>query len=72
LGELAGTKGCEGALHDDPAPVFSDPTILSYRMMSRLIDSRKSQATAFIATTCPAAIGAIRAGYERGLEVEPT
>jgi DNA-binding LacI/PurR family transcriptional regulator len=62
-------EGCEGTLHDNPAPVFSDPTILAYRMMSRLIDSRQSEATAFIATTCPAAIGAIRACYERGMEV---
>ena len=62
-------KDCQGTLHDDPAPVFSDPTILAYRMMSKLIDARGSEATAFIATTCPAAIGAIRACYERGLQV---
>jgi DNA-binding LacI/PurR family transcriptional regulator len=64
-----GQKSCCGALHDDPAPVFTDPTILAYRLMSALINKRQSQATAFVATTCPAAIGAIRACYERGVEV---
>jgi DNA-binding LacI/PurR family transcriptional regulator len=62
-------RSCQGALRDDPAPVFSDPTIIAYRLMSRLIDERQSGATAFIATTCPAAIGAIRACYERDIEV---
>ena len=37
--------------------------------MSRLIDDRGSEATAFVATTCPAAIGAIRACYERDIQV---
>jgi len=64
-----GRRGCEGALHDDPAPVFTDPTIVAYRLMSRLVDQKTSKATAFIGTTCPAAIGAIRACYERDLEV---
>ncbi len=56
-------------MHDDPAPVFSDPTIVAYRLMSRLVDERQFAATAFIGTTCPAAIGAIRACYERDIEV---
>jgi DNA-binding LacI/PurR family transcriptional regulator len=62
-------RSCQGELRDDPAPVFSDPTILAYRLMSRLIDGRQSKATAFITTTCPAAIGAIRACYERDIKV---
>ena len=62
-------RGCQGELRDDPAPVFSDPTILAYRLMSRLIDDRTSTASAFISTTCPAAIGAIRACYERDIAV---
>lgn len=62
-------KNCPGELHDDPAPVFSDPTIVAYRLMSRLMDEGHSQATAFIATTCPAAIGAIRACYERDIVI---
>jgi len=58
-----------GELQDDPAPVFTDPTIVAYRMMSRLLEKRKSKATAFVATTCPAAIGAIRACWERKIRV---
>ena len=59
----------KGMLHDDPAPVFSDPTIFAYQLMTRLVANRQYEATAFIATTCPAAIGAIRACYERDIEV---
>jgi len=62
-------RSCRGELRDDPAPVFKDPTVFAYRLMSRLVDERQSEATAFIATTCPAAIGAIRACYERDIEV---
>jgi len=62
-------RGLSGELRDDPAPVFTDPTIVAHRLMSRLIDERASQASAFVGTTCPAAIGAIRAAWERGLRV---
>jgi DNA-binding LacI/PurR family transcriptional regulator len=62
-------RNCQGELHDDPALVFTDPTIAAYRLMSRLLDDRPSKATAFIGTTCPAAIGAIRACYERDIDV---
>jgi DNA-binding LacI/PurR family transcriptional regulator len=62
-------RGCRGELHDDPAPVFTDPTIVAYRLMSKLIDDDHFDATAYIATTCPAAIGAIRACYERDIDV---
>jgi DNA-binding transcriptional regulator YhcF (GntR family) len=58
-------RGIKGDLHDDPAPVFTDPTIVAHRLMSRLLDKEQTQATAFIATTCPAAIGSIRACWER-------
>jgi DNA-binding LacI/PurR family transcriptional regulator len=62
-------RSCHGKLRDDPAPVFSDPTIVAYSLVSRLVDDRQCKATAFIATTCPAAIGAIRACYERNIVV---
>ena len=62
-------RGIAGDLHDDPAPVFTDPTIVAYRLMSRILDQKKSKATAFVGTTCPAAIGAIRACWERDVEV---
>ena len=59
----------QGRLHDDPAPVFTDPTIAAYRLMTRIVDDKQSKATAFIGTTCPAAIGAIRACWERDIRV---
>jgi DNA-binding LacI/PurR family transcriptional regulator len=62
-------KGLKGDLRDDPAPVFTDPTVFAYRLMSRLVDDKQAKATAFIGTTCPAAIGAIRACWERDLRV---
>ena len=62
-------RQCNGRLHDDPAPIFTDPTIVANRLMSRIVDGRQSDATAFMATTCPAAIGAIRACYERDIKV---
>jgi DNA-binding LacI/PurR family transcriptional regulator len=62
-------RNCRGELHDDPAPVFSDPTIVAYRLMSRLLDDGVAPASSYIATTCPAAIGAIRACYEREVKV---
>src|SRR5262245_41056036 len=58
-------RNVKGELWDDPAPVFTDPTIVAYGLMSRLLDDGQSKATAFIATTCPAAIGSIRACWER-------
>jgi DNA-binding LacI/PurR family transcriptional regulator len=62
-------RNVEGRLHDDPAPVFTDPTIVAYRLMSKLVDRKRLDATAYIGTTCPAAIGAIRACWERDLRV---
>lgn len=62
-------RGLSGKLWDEPAPVFTDPTVIAYRLMSRLIDRDKIEATAIVGTTCPAAIGAMRACYERGLKV---
>ncbi|MEM6573788.1 MAG: substrate-binding domain-containing protein, partial [Pseudomonadota bacterium] len=61
--------GGSGKLHDDPTPVFTDPTAVAYRLMSRLLEGRTTKATAFVATTCPAAIGSIRACYEQGVAV---
>lgn len=62
-------EGGTGALHDDPAPEFTDPIALAYQLMTDLLERRRYDATAFVATTCPAAIGAIRACYERGVQV---
>jgi DNA-binding LacI/PurR family transcriptional regulator len=62
-------RGLSGELWDDPAPVFTDPTIVAHKLMSRLLDDKASAATAFVGTTCPAAIGALRASWERGVRV---
>lgn len=62
-------RGLAGQLWDDPAPVFTDPTAVAHRLMGRLIDGKKTTATALVGTTCPAAIGALRASWERGLRV---
>jgi DNA-binding LacI/PurR family transcriptional regulator len=62
-------RNCSGTLHDDPAAVFTDPTIVAYRLTSKLLEEGQADATSYIATTCPAAIGAIRACYERDINV---
>lgn len=62
-------KGGTGTLRDDPAPIYTDPTAGAHQLMSRVIDEKRSDATAFVTTTCPAAIGSIRACYERGVRV---
>lgn len=61
--------GGSGTLHDNPAPVFTDPTAAAYDLMTKLLKSKKTDATALIATTCPAAIGSMRACYEQGITV---
>lgn len=61
--------GGDGELHDNPAPLFTDPTAAAHKVMSDLLDSGDPIASAFVSTTCPAAIGSIRACYERGVVV---
>jgi DNA-binding LacI/PurR family transcriptional regulator len=62
-------RGLDGQLWDDPAPVFTDPTVIAYRLMGRLVEKQNTSATAIVATTCPAAIGAMRACWERDVVV---
>ncbi len=59
----------QGRLWDDPAPVFTDPTAVGRDLMLRLIQKRETDATAILTTTCPAAVGAMRACWERGVRV---
>lgn len=59
----------QGQLWDDPAPVFTDPTAVARRLVGRLLDEKKTTATAMIGTTCPAAIGAVRACWERRVRI---
>ncbi|HEX6961923.1 MAG TPA: substrate-binding domain-containing protein [Lacipirellula sp.] len=62
-------RGVAGQLWDDPAPVFTDPTVVAYEAMLRILDQKLSAATAVVCTTCPAAIGSLRACWERGVAV---
>ena len=62
-------RGLTGRLWDKPAPVFTDPTIMSYRLMAKLLDEEAIEATAIVGTTCPAAIGMMRACWERDINV---
>lgn len=59
----------QGRLWDDPAPLFTDPTAIARTLMGRVLDANDSRATAIITITCPAAIGAMRACWERGVRV---
>lgn len=63
------SQSITGTLWDQPAPVFTDPTIAAYKLMCKLLGQKRIEATALIATTCPAAIGMMRACWERGIEV---
>jgi DNA-binding LacI/PurR family transcriptional regulator len=58
-----------GELHERPTRSFDDATPAAYEIVRDLVDSRSLGATAFVGTTFPAAVGAIRACYERGLVV---
>ncbi len=63
-------KGGRGTLRDNPAPVFTDPTVQAHQLMKQLLSNdHRGRPTAVIATTCPGAIGAIRACYEREIRV---
>lgn len=63
-------KGGRGTLRDNPAAVFTDPTVQAHQLMKQLLNSHHcNRPTAIIATTCPGAIGAIRACYERKIRV---
>ncbi len=59
----------QGQLWDKPAAEFTDPTIVSYNFTARLIDEHKITSTAMNCTTCPAAIGMMRACWERDIRV---
>jgi DNA-binding LacI/PurR family transcriptional regulator len=58
-----------GELLERPTRSFSDATPAAYDVMRELLEQGPLQSTAFVGTTCPAAIGAMRACWERGLTV---
>lgn len=59
----------DGELWSDPAGSFDDPTPNAYNTMLRKLNEQDLRGTAVIGTTFPAALGANRASWERGLRV---
>lgn len=62
-------RGLPGTLWDDPAPYYTDPTEIARRCMRGLLAGKADLGSALVATTCPAAIGSMRACWEHGLQV---
>jgi DNA-binding LacI/PurR family transcriptional regulator len=58
----------EGTLFDDPAPAYSDPLARAHRRMHDILEANHVLG-AIVATTQPAAIGAIRACYDVSVAV---
>jgi len=61
--------GCMGELWECAAPSFSDPTPYAHKQMRELLAQGPLKATAMVATTFPAAVGAMRACWDQGLVV---
>lgn len=59
--------GLSGKLVEQPTRSFGDATPAAYEAMVQLLDRGPLEATAFVGTTFPAAVGAMRACWERGL-----
>lgn len=58
-----------GELLERPTRSFADATPAGYELMRELLQQGPLQSSAFVGTTFPAAVGAIRACWERGLVV---
>ena len=58
-------NGVAGELHERAAPTFTDPTPYAFEEMSAVLRKSPVKATCFVATTFPAAVGAIRACWEQ-------
>jgi DNA-binding LacI/PurR family transcriptional regulator len=58
-----------GELLERPTRSFEDATPAAYDVMREMLEKGMPQSTAFVGTTFPAAVGAIRACWERGLTV---
>ena len=61
--------GLDGQLHEQPTRSFTDATPAAYELMRNLLNGGLLQSTAIVGTTFPAAVGASRACWERGLVV---
>ena len=58
-----------GDLHERPTRSFSDATPAAHELIRELLERGPLQSTAFVGTTFPAAVGAMRACWEHGLVV---
>jgi DNA-binding LacI/PurR family transcriptional regulator len=58
-----------GDLLERPTRSFHDATPVAYELMKELLDNGAPTSTAFVGTTFPAAVGAIRACWEKKLTV---
>jgi DNA-binding LacI/PurR family transcriptional regulator len=58
-----------GEFLDRPTRSFADATPAAYEAMRELLEQGPLKSTAFVGTTFPAAVGAIRACWEKGLVV---
>lgn len=63
------SRGVRGELWDDPAPPYEDATARAHAAMHRLLASGGERPTAIVCTTQPAALGAVRACRDAGVEV---
>ena len=57
----------DGELHERPTEAFGDATLAAYDLMCELLAKGPLPASAFVGTTFPAAVGSMRACWERGL-----
>lgn len=62
-------EGIEGELWENPADSFDDPTPYAHQLMLSRLDQGDHRDTAIVGTTFPAALGAARACWERGVTV---
>ena len=58
-----------GELHERPTRSFGDTTPAAHELMTELLNKGALESTAFVGTTFPAAVGAQRACWEKGLAV---
>lgn len=59
----------EGVLWDEPAPPYEDVISRAYQTMRKIVSEDREIHDAIVCTTQPAALGAIRACYEKGLHI---
>ncbi len=65
-------RGGTGELWDDPAPAYSDPLSRAHRAMHDVLNAQGNDLGAVVCTTQPAAIGAMRACYDRRVAIGET